>query len=137
MTPDTHQRLRQIFDAAVSLPPDGRTEYLLIACRGDEVLHQQIMALLAAHGGAAGFMEATPATQSLAVEGDSPAGGSVGPYKLLREVGRGGMGTVYQAVRADDTFRKIVAIKIMRSDMSDEVPRSALCSESHSSGPRR
>ena len=39
----------------------------------------------------------------------------IGPYRLIREIGRGGMGTVYLAVRSDDVFQKRVAIKILRA----------------------
>ena len=52
-------------------------------------------------------------------------GRKIGPYRIVREVGHGGMGTVYQAVRADDTFEKIVAIKVLRVglDTNDIIDR--------------
>src|SRR4029079_18013978 len=43
------------------------------------------------------------------------AGRRVGPYLLVRELGHGGMGAVYLAIRADDEYRKQVAIKVIRS----------------------
>ena len=52
-----------------------------------------------------------------------PASGQrVGPYRLIREIGRGGMGTVYLAVRSDGVFQKRVAIKILdRGDTSESI----------------
>ena len=47
----------------------------------------------------------------------------IGPYKLLRELGHGGMGTVYLAARADDEYRKRVAIKVIKGTDSEEVLR--------------
>ncbi len=48
-----------------------------------------------------------------------PSGQRFGAYQILREIGRGGMGRVYLAARADDQFKKRVALKILRSDFSD------------------
>jgi serine/threonine protein kinase len=51
-----------------------------------------------------------------------PAGGRVGPYRFRSELGRGGMGTVYLAERADDAFEKLVALKVVKRGMdTDEV----------------
>ena len=49
-----------------------------------------------------------------------PAGARVGPYRLIRELGRGGMGTVLLAVRSDDAFQKRVAIKVLRRGMDTD-----------------
>ena len=45
----------------------------------------------------------------------SPAGTRVGPYELVGEIGRGGMGSVYLARRADDAFKRDVALKLVRA----------------------
>ena len=53
--------------------------------------------------------------------GDKPLDGQrIGPYQIVEEIGHGGMGVVYRAVRADDQFRKEVAIKVVRGGLSDE-----------------
>jgi eukaryotic-like serine/threonine-protein kinase len=49
----------------------------------------------------------------LSADADAFAGRSVGPYRILREIGRGGMGAVYLAERADEQFEKQVAIKLL------------------------
>jgi serine/threonine protein kinase/tetratricopeptide (TPR) repeat protein len=51
---------------------------------------------------------------------DSIEGVRVGPYRLVRELGRGGMGTVYLAVRSDDEFQKRVAVKVLRRGMDTD-----------------
>jgi eukaryotic-like serine/threonine-protein kinase len=49
-----------------------------------------------------------------------PPGHFIGNYELVREIGRGGMGTVYRAERADDEFHKQVAIKLIRRSLCDD-----------------
>ena len=51
---------------------------------------------------------------------DPASGQRVGPYRLIREIGRGGMGTVYLAVRSDDVFQKRVAIKTLNSGFDSD-----------------
>ena len=51
---------------------------------------------------------------------DVSHGGRLGPYRLIREIGQGGMGTVYLGVRADDAFQKRVAIKVLKRGMDTE-----------------
>src|SRR6202035_3027390 len=48
------------------------------------------------------------------------SGARIGPYQIVEEIGHGGMGTVYRAVRADDQYRKQVAIKVVRGGLGDE-----------------
>jgi serine/threonine protein kinase len=50
----------------------------------------------------------------------SLTGTRIGPYQIVEEIGHGGMGTVYRAVRADDQYRKEVAIKVVRGGLGDE-----------------
>ena len=57
----------------------------------------------------------------------------VGPYRLISEIGRGGMGTVYLAVRADDAFEQHVAIKIVKRGMDTDVIRRASATSGRSS----
>jgi non-specific serine/threonine protein kinase/serine/threonine-protein kinase len=49
-----------------------------------------------------------------------PSGTVLGPYRVLHEIGRGGMGTVYLAVRSDDAFRKRVAVKVLKRGMDSD-----------------
>ena len=59
-------------------------------------------------------------TRSTVRVADAMEGARVGPYRIIREVGRGGMGTVYLAVRSDDEFQKRVALKVLRRGMDTD-----------------
>lgn len=99
--------LRKVFDAAVLLPSPEWPGFLREACRRDEALYAQAMDLLLAHRNGC-TTESTPQPGSKAR--------MIGPYRILRELGAGGMGLVYLAVRDDGTFRKNVAVKLLKSN---------------------
>jgi eukaryotic-like serine/threonine-protein kinase len=109
------ERLQAIFGNAVALPADARGAYLDDACAGAHDLRREIDALLAADDAAevSGFLHAPPVASAEADEEDAEqlAGAVVGPYTLERRIGRGGMGSVYLAVR--DDVDKRVAVKVL------------------------
>src|SRR5205085_11509626 len=85
---------------------------------------QEVEQLLAHHDEAASFIE-SPAVEAVlkALQGNrspSLAGQHIGPYQIIREIGRGGMGAVYLATRDDDTYKKRVAIKLIKRGMDTE-----------------
>jgi eukaryotic-like serine/threonine-protein kinase len=104
---------RELFDAALDLPPGERSAYLVRVC-ADDAMRQRVEALLAAHEHAGTQFMGTPAP-ALAARADDQAGRRIGAYQVIRELGHGGMGTVYLAVRADDAYRKLVAIKLVHT----------------------
>jgi non-specific serine/threonine protein kinase/serine/threonine-protein kinase len=106
---DVHARVRSIFEEALARSPEDRETYLVTACHDDDVRHR-VRRLLAAHGEAESFLEQPAAPP---VEAPDFAGRRLGPYELVREIGRGGMGTVYLARRVDGQFEKDVAIKLV------------------------
>jgi tetratricopeptide (TPR) repeat protein len=117
MTPDHWGRLKEIFEAALQEPLPEREAFLDRVC-ADPELRTEAAKLLAAHDQAETFIEDSPVA-GLAAAHAEPApdawlGRRVGPYRLLAEIGRGGMGTVYRAVRDDDQYRKEVAIKLVQ-----------------------
>jgi tetratricopeptide (TPR) repeat protein len=117
MTPDHWGRLKEIFEAALQKPLPEREAFLDRVCTDPE-LRTEAGKLLAAHDQAGTFIEDSPVA-GLAAAHAEPAhdawlGRRVGPYRLLAEIGRGGMGTVYRAVRDDDQYRKEVAIKLVQ-----------------------
>jgi eukaryotic-like serine/threonine-protein kinase len=128
MTPgaDRFARLRALFDQAVDLDPADRPAFLDRACAGDATLRQEVEDLLAALGaGAAALEPVPPATWRPAPrprdDGAAMAGRQVGVYQVVRLIGYGGMGAVYEAVRADDQFRKRVAIKLIKRGMDSDL----------------
>src|SRR5437016_2021050 len=100
-------QVKAIFLAALEeRPPDQWPAYLDAACAEDAALRQRVEALLRAHQEAAGVGE--PAR---------PGGARViGPYKLLQEIGAGGMGTVFMAEQTHPMQRK-VALKVVKPGM--------------------
>jgi serine/threonine protein kinase len=121
MTPERFRQIRNLFEAVVERPLDRRGTFLAEACAGDVDLQAEVERLLAAH------RHDTDLRAGPAIPPENPQrleGRRVGPYEILREIGQGGMGTVYLAVRADHAFRKQVALKIVRPEAgSQEVLR--------------
>ncbi|HST23483.1 MAG TPA: serine/threonine-protein kinase, partial [Blastocatellia bacterium] len=116
MTPERWQKIDQILDVVLELDACERTKFLNRTCADDIELRSEVESLLAASEQSGNFIESP--FLSAADLGDtdsiSLAGQSLGPYRLLREIGQGGMGVVYLAVRADDEFKKQVAIKLVQ-----------------------
>ncbi len=102
--------VRELFDAAVQLPPQERARYL-DEHTADELVRRQVEALLAADCCESLVVGAVrQAARELLAE---PGELRLGPYRTIRLLGRGGMGAVYLAVRADGAVDKQVAIKIV------------------------
>src|SRR4051794_3200067 len=110
---------KSIFFAAIEISdPAERAAYLDRACADDGGLRGQVDALLTAHGRTGSFMDRPAAgaeTAPCAPPAEGP-GTRVGPYKLLQEIGHGGMGTVFMAEQ-EQPVRRTVALKIIREGM--------------------
>ena len=122
--PEDWPRIEAILDEVLELPIPARGEVLDRACGGDAALRAQIEKLVAADAGATRFLE-TPAMEyaggivraaSAGAEADDQEqpGDRIGPYRLIREIGQGGMGRVFLADRADGQFEQQVALKLVR-----------------------
>jgi serine/threonine protein kinase len=120
MSSEPLNRVDEIFQAALDLPPAQRSAYLNDACAGDTELRQEIESLLRSYEESADFMERPAIESDAAVIADQlvdrNAGESVGHYRLLKSIGSGGMGEVYLAVDAR-TDRK-VALKLLPGELS-------------------
>ena len=101
MSGDRWQRLEALFHAALPLPPDARALLLDRECREDPALRAEVERLLAAHERAGGFIEAPAVTLADMEREERVVGRRIGAYRVVRELGRGGMGAVYLAERAD------------------------------------
>jgi eukaryotic-like serine/threonine-protein kinase len=122
MTAEKWERIKSIYQEAQELPREERPAFLAAACSGDPELRAEIESLLDESDNASGYLEAPPA----AVRALSPvwAGDlqrtAVGPYRIVREIGRGGMGSVYEAVREHADFEQRVALKVIRGGLDSD-----------------
>ncbi|MDE3168331.1 MAG: protein kinase [Acidobacteriota bacterium] len=123
MTSEELQRLRKAFEQLLAAPQQERTAILRELSGSEPVFADELQRMLAAHSKPDSLMD-QPAVNSAHAASAQPAtrtGSRVGPYVLEKELGRGGMGVVYQATRADGTFQRRVAIKILRRDRNGDV----------------
>ena len=120
---DNWERVQEIFLEAADLCPSERVPFLDVACGGDAGLRLDVEALLREDAEGVAALDATiqNAAASL-LEEPLLTGARLGPYRVIEEIGRGGMGSVYLAERDDDEYRKRVAIKVVKRGMdTDEV----------------
>ena len=123
MKSERWEEVEAVFEAALQRPPEERAAFLECACQDDSSLRSQVETLLNALDPAGTSIGAPafgiPLSDTL-VEPASVIGKRLGSYRIVQEIGRGGMGTVYLAVRADDEFQKRVAIKLIKRGMDTD-----------------
>src|SRR5258708_96180 len=113
---------KTIFLAAIEAPPLDRESFLNEATAGDAALRERIEALLGAHENPDSFLEESAAQFGAALDLSAaelpgePPGTVIGPYKLLEQIGEGGMGVVYLADQ-EAPVRRRVALKIIKPGM--------------------
>jgi non-specific serine/threonine protein kinase/serine/threonine-protein kinase len=119
MIRERHQEISDLLADALEQPREQRPAFLDRACADDADLRREVESLIASFDRAEGFIE-TPAF-ALAGEAAAPMTGErIGAWRILREIGHGGMGTVYLAERADGQYREQAALKIVRRGMDTE-----------------
>jgi serine/threonine protein kinase/tetratricopeptide (TPR) repeat protein len=116
MNAERWQRVKQLLEEAIALDTGERSSFLDHACNSDAGLRREVDSLLSSHEQAGtGFLK-TPVLDLKMAAAAAPvrAGRRIGVYQIVEELGRGGMGEVYRAVRADGQYTKEVAIKLVR-----------------------
>ncbi len=126
MNPERWKHVREIFENAMAVQAAERDGYLDVACSGDPELRAEVESLLRSHEQAGSVFLAKPAADlSSGLSGPAThpnwAGRRIGVYRIVAEIGHGGMGEVYRAVRADGQYEKEVAIKLVRGGDSSEL----------------
>jgi len=121
MATEHWSRIEALFQAALQRPTKERSAFLREACKQEPELLVELESLLASHEQAGDFLDEPVLVSAEAVAPTEPAeslaGRRIGAYQMLREIGQGGIGVVYLAVRADDEYRKLVAIKLIKRGM--------------------
>lgn len=113
---DLAVRAHVIFSAALDEPAEHRATLLDRLCADDASLRAWVEALLEAETTVHPLLDTDLSFLAAALLDDpDPAGRRFGAYRILREIGRGGMGVVYQAERADGAFDRRVALKVIRA----------------------
>jgi len=123
MTAERWQQVKRVLDEAIALEIAERQPYLERTCGTDRELLKEVASLLSSHEQAgAGFLK-NPAIdlKSAAAAPASRSGRRIGIYQIGDEIGHGGMGEVYRAVRADGQYRKEVAVKLVRGGFDSAV----------------
>jgi predicted Ser/Thr protein kinase len=110
MTPEDYERLRAIFDRALELAATDRGRFVESRVPTGDPLRAELLAMLDAADGP--HLLSAPAPM-MAASRRPEVPPQVGNYRIVRELAHGGMGTVYLAVRSDDVFRKVVALKVI------------------------
>ncbi|MCW5961811.1 MAG: protein kinase [Pyrinomonadaceae bacterium] len=133
MSDSRWDKIVSIFEEAVELPVKERADYLQRVCGDDVELRSEVESMIKADNDAEDFIESPIlAASSLSIfdklnskkrsedEPEDMVGKRVGAFRLTRELGRGGMGAVYLAERADGEFTQFVAIKLIKRGMDSD-----------------
>lgn len=117
------KKVEELLDRAMELEPSARLKFLKEANATPDLL-REVESLLACEGDMDGFLAAPALSLSSDFFDDADAiedraGQSVGRYRIIREIGRGGMGAVFLAERSDGEFRQEVALKVVRRSFAD------------------
>jgi eukaryotic-like serine/threonine-protein kinase len=128
MTPERWRQVEDIFQTALDLGPQEREIYVAQACAEDVDLKRDVENLLSQHESAGALLEdplygdtELSALEAFVYEDEDPLiGRRLGAYRIEREIGRGGMGAVYEAIRVDKEFTLTVAIKLVKRGMDTD-----------------
>jgi serine/threonine-protein kinase len=129
LTPERWRQISAALDQVLDLPEEARRAQIDRACGSDPALREEVLAYLERGERAGRFLDGSPlgGIETLSVGEDAdqgtsgePLAASVGPYRLLHRIGRGGMGVVYLATRSDGQFVKQVALKLVRRGLDSE-----------------
>jgi tetratricopeptide (TPR) repeat protein/tRNA A-37 threonylcarbamoyl transferase component Bud32 len=123
------QRVEQVLDMALTSEPEQWPAILDETCSADPELRREVEALLRRAATAQHFLETPPGAVAEAViaeareaaTGERNEGRRIGAYRIVREIGRGGMSRVFLAERADGQFTQQVALKLLRPGLDSEI----------------
>jgi tetratricopeptide (TPR) repeat protein len=124
MTPEEWSKIKEVLQTALELDPRLRVQFLDSACAESDPIRGEVESLLQSYEQDEAFLELPAAIDAAELVANTASaawiGRRLGSYQLLEEIGEGGMGAVYRAVRADGMFDKQVAVKLIRSGLSTD-----------------
>ncbi|HQU82371.1 MAG TPA: protein kinase [Pyrinomonadaceae bacterium] len=139
MSPELWQKIESVFQSALDISPEKRSEFVAVECGDDSVLKKEVEKLLADYDSAESFIESPVWTDSHFLNSSAKKiisksldeeskefhehtfiGKKIGSFKITDEIGRGGMGAVFLAERADGEFSQKVAIKLIKRGMDSD-----------------
>ena len=122
MNPQRWQAVGELFERAAALPPGEQTLCVERGSAGDDELRNEVLSLLANHQALpGGFVQEKIKNAVISFyQANITRPTSIGPYRLIRELGKGGMGTVFLGEPSDVEGGTRVAIKLVRPGMDTE-----------------
>ncbi|MFZ5927334.1 MAG: protein kinase domain-containing protein [Acidobacteriota bacterium] len=113
------QEVKRLFGEALELPEQQRRSWLESCCPAAEI-REEVLSLLEEHSRSGDFLEQPEAPAGSVLEDLFSAvgpGETIGPWKLVREIGRGGMGVVFEAIHEGEDFHTRLALKVIRGGL--------------------
>jgi serine/threonine-protein kinase len=120
LSPARRAEIEEVFEHALDLDATRRGAWLSHRCGNDAELRSEVESLLGAHETPIGILERRLTRAAAPIDSEPLRDRRIGPYRVVRELGRGGMGVVYLAERVDGEFRREVAIKLLRNSPDAE-----------------
>jgi len=117
MSTGTKQRVRDLFDMADGVPASERMTWLREQTKGEDGVYEQVAQLLKASSASGEFLAQSACQRPLP---PMTEGTTIGSYRVLRELGSGGMGIVYLTVRSDQVYHRLAALKVIRPELSSD-----------------
>jgi len=118
--PEQWDRVKEILASALEQNVDERNAFVRQACGHDDALRAEVESLLSSSSAADSVLEYPPTSDIFSARPNGMVGRQIGAYRILHETGEGGMAVVYLAERADEEFRKRVAIKMVKLGTNNE-----------------
>ncbi len=113
------RQVETLFHQTAAITPDNRAAFLDEVCQGDLELRAELESLLASSDQTLSDLQhSVAAAAGDVIDWENPDLARIGPYRLIRTLGEGGMGTVYLGERDDDQYHRVVAIKVLRAGLT-------------------
>lgn len=137
MDSDQWRRIEHVLDTVLEHDSQEWPEVVARACGADEALRRSVEDLLSRYASAQRFLMKPPAAAAAALlseqhtldASDRFEGRRIGAYRLVREIGGGGMARVFLAERADGQFRQEVALKLLRPGLDADIEQRRFLAE--------